>query len=68
MNVGYSGILCDWEEVNKASCPICGADIYVSKYGMDYACTDRNCPLWHGSIKLIEDIESVLKLKKDRKE
>jgi hypothetical protein len=60
MNVGYSGILCDWEEVNKKSCPICGSDIYVGKLGLDYKCVNKDCPLNRRASVLVKEIESVL--------
>lgn len=62
MNVGYSKLDND---VDDEVCPICGKNIYISKYYNDYACVDNNCPLGHGANKLIKKIDKVLiKLKK----
>jgi predicted RNA-binding Zn-ribbon protein involved in translation (DUF1610 family) len=38
-------------EIEKSSehdqflCPVCGANIYISKYGNDFTCMDKSCVL-----------------------
>lgn len=57
MNVGYSKLD---GKVDNEVCPICGKNIYISKYYNDYACDDINCALGHGAKSLIEKIEVIL--------
>lgn len=45
MNVGYerrlNGVL--YDPRNDTNCPLCGSDIYGSKYSMDWECTNKDC-------------------------
>ena len=58
MNLGYSKNIN--RDVDNANCPICGKNIYISKYQNDYACADTNCILGHGAKSLIDKISVIL--------
>ncbi len=60
MNLGYCKNIND--DVNNEVCPICGKNIYISKYQNDYACEDINCPLGHGAKALIVKINKVINM------
>lgn len=60
MNVGYINTKEWFNQINNEICPICGKNIYVSKYGNDYACVDMNCPLGHGAKSLVDKINRLL--------
>jgi hypothetical protein len=57
MNVGYASNKIDL----NAECPLCGADVYVSKYQNDYKCMNQECLLnEYTASKLIGKINSLL--------
>lgn len=57
MNVGYGY---NNNLIYNEKCPICGNNIYVSKYYNDYACVNIDCPLGHGAKDLIKRINRLL--------
>lgn len=60
MNCGYIKTN-DWDNpIHSSNCPICGKNIYVSKYYNDYACSDINCALGHGARNLITKVDTLL--------
>jgi hypothetical protein len=62
MNVGYTKTKALNDPINNEVCPICGKDIYISKYWDDYACVDVNCPLGHGAKALIGKVNRIIQL------
>jgi len=56
MNVGYmnSGMEQD------VSCPICGSNVYINKYGSDYRCVNTECALNRKASVLMEEIGNVI--------
>jgi hypothetical protein len=61
MNLGYTKFD---NNIDNKVCPICGKDIYVSKYYNDYGCVDINCPLGNGAKDLIKKISEILEMMK----
>jgi len=61
MNVGYMKNDIN-NPIHNENCPICGKNIYVSKYYDDYACIDVNCALGHGTKELISKINNLLEM------
>jgi hypothetical protein len=55
MNVG-----CATTDTMDLRCPLCGADIYVYRYGADFRCVNSECDLYEMSptvlVKKMEDI------------
>lgn len=47
MNVGYERRLHEMtsDPRNDVNCPLCGSNIYGSKYSMDWECTNKDCYL-----------------------
>lgn len=61
MKVGYSNGKDN--PIDNENCPICGNNIYVSKYGNDYRCTKEGCPLKENTAyKLYETIGNQLNM------
>jgi hypothetical protein len=60
MNYGYAKLDDMNNPINNEVCPICGDNIYVSKYYDDYACKNINCPLGHGAKELIDKVSNLL--------
>lgn len=62
MNVGY--LNCSGESALKlnqeATCPLCGSDIYMNKYGTDYKCMNASCDLSIKASELVKRIWGVL--------
>jgi len=59
MNVGYASTMNHNDE--EAICPICGSDVYGSKYGIDYVCINKECILNKlNAGELIRKIEKVI--------
>jgi NAD-dependent DNA ligase len=51
MNVGYSdSTLSKQCMIDDANCPICGSNIYVSKYHNDLRCTNKECVLYEHTL------------------
>lgn len=63
MNVGYSNRTLDYKnEVDDEVCPLCGSDIYISKYQNDYSCTNKECILFYGAKHLTRKIAKILEM------
>ena len=62
MNVGYVNCKDLNNPINNKVCPICNKDIYINKYGSDFACIDINCALGHGARQLIKTINDMMDL------
>lgn len=60
MNTGYTNKTMIENGLNDLCCPICGSDIYVNKYGSDFACISSECKLYHGALGFMKELESVL--------
>ena len=56
MNVGYMNVGMS----NDVSCPICGSNVYINKYGSDYRCMNTDCFLNKKASESIKEIQSVL--------
>ena len=56
MNVGYT----KFDSNEPENCPICGNNIYISKYWGDFACMNENCVLFHGARKIMDAISKEL--------
>lgn len=40
-------------------CPICGKDIIISYKQVDFACSDKNCPLGHGVSGILPTMKNI---------
>nr|WP_024835533.1 hypothetical protein [Clostridium sp. 12(A)] len=57
MNIGYGKFN---DKVRNQICPMCGKDIYVHKYGRNFACVNIDCPLGHEAKELVEKINKII--------
>lgn len=62
MNVGYMNTKDFFNQINNEVCPICGKNIYVSKYQNNFACVDTECALGHGAVELVKKINRLLNM------
>ena len=67
MNVGYSNIN-TVDRDKELCCPLCGSNIYVNKYGIDYTCTNGLCKIsgkfGMSAMGLVRELREVLEVKK----
>ena len=60
MNVGYSNSTTAEHRNKDICCPICGSDIYVSKYGNDFRCMNKECAANIHAWTLIRKLEKFI--------
>lgn len=58
MNVGYANAK-TFNNVDM-NCPICGADIYISKYGNDFKCMNEKCPVSENASNVIMKLQNFM--------
>ena len=44
---------------NLDKCPICEKDIVISYKQVDFACSDKDCPLGRGVDKILDSLENI---------
>ena len=44
---------------NLDKCPICGKDIIISYKQVNFACSDKDCPLGHGVARILPHIKDI---------
>jgi len=61
MNVGYLNSATAEHRNKDICCPICGSDIYISKYGNDFRCMNKECAANMNALNLIRILTRFIK-------